>query len=143
MTNNRSTVSSNTLDISIDKIIHRNDIKNHNNLQFKTIHNHKVVDHLLASSNAQHLHQAHGTPFTIKSLRTLIGKDIFTPFSQEILDGTTRFDNLNVSKNIKQCLRNLKRKNIKGKINNKGIIPLKEFKQGYKQWKERTIISPS
>ena len=38
---------------------------------------------------------------------------------------------------------NLKRKNIKGKINNKGIIPLKEFKQGYKQWKKLTITSPS
>ena len=71
MTNNRSTVSSNTLDISIDKIIHRNDIKNHNNLQFKTIHNHKVIDQRLASGNAEHLHQAQGTPLTVESLRKI------------------------------------------------------------------------
>ena len=73
----------------------------------------------------------------------MIGKDSFTPFSQEILDGTVRFDNLNVSDNIKHYLRNLKQENINGKINNKGIIPLNEFKQGYKQWKERTTTFPS
>ena len=101
MTNNRSTVSLNTLDIPIDTTIHRNDIKDHNNVQLKTIHNHEVIDHLLASGNTQHLHQAHGISVTIKPLRTLIGRDSSTPFSQEILDGTTRFDNLNVSDNIK------------------------------------------
>ena len=37
----------------------------------------------------------------------------------------------------------MKRKKVKGTINNKGIIPLIEFKQGYKQWKERTTTSPS
>ena len=110
MTTNRTTVPLNTLYIPIDTNIHRNDIKNHNNLQFKTIHNHKVIDQRLASGNAEHLHQAQGTPLTVESLRKLIGKDSSTPFSQEILDGTARFDKLNVSENIKQYLRNLKRK---------------------------------
>ena len=89
MTNNNTTTSLNTLDIPIDTTIHRNDIKNQIDLQFKTIHNHEEIDKLLAAGNAQHLHQAHGTRFTVEPLRRLIGKDSFIPFSQEILDGMT------------------------------------------------------
>ena len=103
----------NTLDIPVDTTIHRNDIKNHIDLQFKTIHNHKEIDKLLAAGNAQHLHQAHGTPFTVELLRTLIDKDSFTPFSQEILDGSNNFDSLVISDNIKLYLQNLKRKKLK------------------------------
>ena len=32
---------------------------------------------------------------------------------------------------------------MKGTIKNKGTIPIKEFKQGYRKWKERTTTSPS
>ena len=143
MTNNSTISSMKTLDIPIDTILHRNDIRNNIDLQFKTIHNHEEIDQLLASDNAQHLHQEHGTPFTVEPLRILIGKDNFTPFSREILDGSAEFDTLDISDNIKFYLQNLKRKRVKGKINNKGIIPLIEFKQGYKKWKERTTTSPS
>ena len=73
----------------------------------------------------------------------MIGKDSFTPFSQEILDGSANFDSLEISDNIKLYLQNLKRKEVKGTINNNGIMLLMEFKQWYKQWKERTTISPS
>ena len=66
MTNNRSTVSLNALDIPKDTTIHRNEIKKHKHLHFITIHNHKVIDQLLASGNAQHLHQAHSIPFTVE-----------------------------------------------------------------------------
>ena len=131
MTNNSTMASLNTLDIPIDNTINRNDIKSHIYLQFKTIHNHEEIDQLLASNNAQHLHQAHNTPFTVEPLRTLIGKDSFTPFTQEILDGSANFDTLEISDNIKLYLQNLKRKKVKGTINNKGTITLKEFKQGY------------
>ena len=133
----------NTLDIPINTTIHRNDIKNQIDLQFKTIHNHEEIDILLAAGNAQHLHQTHGTPFTVEPLRTLIGKDSFTPFSQEILGSSTNFDSLEISDKIKLYLQNLKRKKVKGTINNKGIIPLIEFKQGYKQWKKGTTPSLS
>ena len=73
----------------------------------------------------------------------MIGKESFTFFSQELLDGTARVDNLEISDTIKLYLMNLKRKKIKGKINNKGIIPLSEFKKGYKKWKGHTTTSPS
>ena len=96
----------------------------------------------MVSGNAQHLHQAHGTPFTVELLQTLIGKDSFTPFTQEILDGSAKFETLEISDNIKLYLQNLKRKKAKGTINNKGTISLKEFKQGYNKWKERTTTSP-
>ena len=143
MANNNTMISLNTLDIHIDTTIHRNDIKNHIDLQFKTIYNHEEIDQLLAAGNAQHLHQVHITPFTVEPLRTLIGKDSFTPFSQKILDGSANFHTLDISDSNKLYLQNLKRKKVKGKINNKGIISLKEFKQGYKQWKERTTASLS
>ena len=143
MTNNNTMTSLNTLDIPIDATIHRNDIKKHIDLQFKTIHNPIEIDQLLATGNAQHLHQAHGTPFTVEPLRSMIGKDSFTPFTQEILDGTANFDNLQISDNIKSYLQNLKKKKVKGTINNKGTIPINEFKQGYRKWKERTTTSLS
>ena len=116
MTNNNTTASLNTLDIPIGTTIHRNDIKNHIDLQFKTIRNHEeIIDQLLAAGNAKHLHQVHGTPFTVKPLRTLIGKDSFIPFLQEILDGSAKFDMLDISDNIKLYLQNLKRKKLKVK----------------------------
>ena len=63
----------------------------------------------------------------------MIGKDSFTPFTQEILDGSANFNNLQISDNIKSYLQNLKKKKVKGTINNKGTIPIKEFKQGYRK----------
>ena len=119
MTNNSTMASLNASDIPIDKTINCNDIKNHTDLQFKTIHNHKEIDQLMASDNAQNLHQAHGIPFTVEPLRTLIGKDSFTPFTQEILDGSANFDNLEISDNIKLYLQNLKRKKVQGTIHTK------------------------
>ena len=124
ITNNNTMASLNTLDIQIDTTIHRNDIKNHIDLQFKTINNPIEIDQLLATGNAQHLNQAHGTPFTVEPLRLMIGKDSFTPFTQEILDGSANFDNLQISDNIKSYLQNLKKKKVKGTINNKGTIPV-------------------
>ena len=115
MTNNRTTALLKTIDIPIDSKIRRNDINTHDNLQFKTIHNQEEIDQLLASGNAHHLHQAHGIPFTIEQLRTMIGKDSFTPFSQELLDDTASIDNLEISDNIKLYLMNLKRKKLKVK----------------------------
>ena len=143
MINNSTMASLNTLYIPIDTPIHRSDIKKHIDLQFKTIHNNEEIDQLLSSDNVQHLHQAHCTPFTVEKLWTLIGKDSFTPFTQEILDGFANFDTLEISDNIKLYLHNLKRKKVKDTLNNKETIPLKEFKQGYKKWKERTTTSPS
>ena len=52
MTNNSKTASMNTLDIPIDINIHRNDIKNHIDLQFKNIHDHEEIGQLLASGTS-------------------------------------------------------------------------------------------
>ena len=119
-----------------------NDIKKNKNLQFKTIDDPQLIDKLINERNAHHLNQAQGTHFTIKQLLSLIGQDSFTSFSQELLDGTADLDNINVSPLIKQYLTNL-RSNDTTLAKQTGIIPLEDFKAGYKKWHERTTTSPS
>ena len=63
-------------------------------LYFKTIDDPIKIDQLIAYRNANHLNQADGTPFTVEPLLSLIGKDIFTTFSQALLDGTADLSKL-------------------------------------------------
>ena len=55
------------------------------NLHFKTIDDHILIDQLIADRNTKHLNQADGTPFTVEPLLSLVGKNTFTTFSQELL----------------------------------------------------------
>ena len=66
-----------------------NDIKSTKNLQFKTIDDPILIDQLIADRNTKYINQVDETPFTVKPLLFLDGKDTFTTFSQELLDGTT------------------------------------------------------
>ena len=119
-----------TIDIPVDSSVGWNDIKK-KNLQFKTIDDPQLIDKLINERNAHHLNQAQGTPFTIEPLLSLIGQDSFTSFSQELLDGTADLDDINVSPLIKQYLTNIK-SNGTTLANQTGIIPLEDFKSGYK-----------
>ena len=128
--------SLNTLDIPMDTTIHHNDIKNHIALQFKTIHNHEEIDQLLVStpSTWQPIHRR-----TIANINRI--RQLHLVHSRNI--GWIR--KLRHFRDIRQyqVTPTEFKKEKKGTINNKGTIPLKEFKQGYKKWKERTTASLS
>ena len=79
----------------------------------------------------------------IEPLLSLIQTDSYTSFSQELLNGKPDIDSLKMSPIIIKYLKNLKQNKevISTKINK--FIPLHEYKQGFKKWKESTTTSPS
>ena len=101
------------------------------------------MEQVIAERNSHHLKQAQGTPLTVEPLLSLIGTDSFTSFSQELLNGTSDMILLPLSPTIKKYLHNLQQNKdiVSTKTNNN--IPINEYKQGFKKWKESTTISPS
>ena len=117
--------------------------KKTSHLQFKTIDDPEIMEQVIADRNSHHLNQAQGTPLTIEPLLSLIGTDSYTSFSQELLNGKADLDPLMMSPTITKYLTNLKQnKEIISTTTNK-FIPLNEYKQGFKKWKESTTTSPS
>ena len=74
-----------SIDISCDKTIKRNDIKKVNNLCFKTIDDPEVIERLMVGRNTHILNSAEGFPITVDPMASLIGKDSFTSFSEKNL----------------------------------------------------------
>ena len=64
-----------------------------------------TIDLYILDMNAHNLHQAQGTSFTVISLESLIGKDSFVFFSQELLNCTMKIDQLNIYPTIQQNLK--------------------------------------
>ena len=87
----------------------------------------------IADRNANHLNHTQGSSFTVEPLRTLIGEDSFTTFSQALLDGTANLEKLNVTPTIKFCLQLLKKKENILSNNKQGLILLDDIKQEDKE----------
>ena len=81
------------------------------NLHFKTIDNPILIDQLIIDRNAKHPNQADRTPFTVEPLLSLVGKDTFTTFSQELLDETADLSQLKLSPTTQLYMQNLKQNN--------------------------------
>ena len=93
--------------------------------------------------NARRFIQVRGSLFTIESLQPLIRSNSYTPFSEKNLQSKAKLNQLNLSQSTKNYVNELKRNNeIMSNIKQK-IIPLPEYKQGYKIWKEGKTTSPS
>lgn len=98
-----------TLDIPIDTTIPLNDRKKTRNLKIQTIDNLVLIYSYIDDRTAQHLNHAQGLPFTMESLRILVGEGSFTTFSQVLLDDTSALNALNVSLTINLYLQQLKK----------------------------------
>ena len=70
------------------------------------------MEDIIIRRNKIHLNQAQGTPCTVSPMSILLGQDIFTPFSDKILKGTTDIKDLHLSDIQKKLFLSLKRKNI-------------------------------
>ena len=81
------------------------------------IDNHEIEDCLI-KRNIEHLNQAQGTPCTMLPLPTLLGDDSFTPFGNDMLNGTANFKNLQLTNIQKAFFHNL-RKHSSTKFQNK------------------------
>ena len=124
------------IDIPTDSSVPWNKIKENKNLQFKTIDDPILIDQLIADRNAHHLNQADGTPFTIEPLISLIGKDTFTTFSKELLEGKANLDQLNLSPTTRLYMENLKQNKTIVNSPTNTTIPYKEYIEGSRNWKE-------
>ena len=111
--------------------------------QLRTVTDNHEIEDCLIKRNIEHLNQAQGTPCTIPTLSTLLGYDSFTPFGNNILNGTTNFENLQLINIQKSSFLNLRKHSStnSSKINNH--ITVKEMSEGFKKWQEKTSISPS
>ena len=56
-----------------------------------------------------HLHQAQDITCTIEPFKTLLGKDSFTKFRDELLQGTTDLDDLGLTSLQKFCFKEIKK----------------------------------
>ena len=65
LTGDRSKTQIQTLDISIDRTINWNNIKQQKDLRFTTIDYLEIIESLIIEINSAHINQAQGTPLTI------------------------------------------------------------------------------
>lgn len=126
-----------TIDILTDTSVQWNDIKSTKNIHFKIIDDPILIDQLIADRNANHLNQVDGTLFTIESFLSLVGKDTFTTFSQELLDGTADLSQLKLSPTPQLYMQNLKQKNTIVKSPTNTTISYKKYVEGFKKWKKK------
>ena len=80
LTGDRSKTQIQTLDISIDRTINWNNIKQQKDLRFTTIDDLEIIESIIIERNSAHINQAQGTHLTIGLLVSLIGTDSFTIF---------------------------------------------------------------
>ena len=132
---NKNNASLKTVDIPVDGTIKWSDIKKDKSLKFKTIDDEDQIEKLIADGISNHLNQAEGTPLTIEPFASLIGTDSYTSFSEQLLEGTADVSKLKVSSTVAKYLKSLKRNKEIIATEKENVIPLKEFKSGFKNWK--------
>ena len=98
---------------------------------------------MIADRNTDHLNQVDSTPFTVEPLLSLIGKDMFTTFSQDLLDGKVDLSKLQLSLTIQLYMKTLKQNKTSVNSTTNNIIPYNEYIEGFNNWKEQTTTSPS
>ena len=111
--------------------------------QWRTITDNHEIEDFLIKRTIEHLNESQETPCTISPLSTLLGDDSFTPFGNDILNGTANFENLQLT-NIQTALfLNLRKysSSNSSKINNH--ITVKQMSEGFKKWREKRRTSPS
>ena len=90
-----------------------------------------------------HLSQAEGTLFTTNKMKGIIGKDGCSPDADEILLGTFKTP-LNLLTPLQtQYFKNLQWENKIRPTGAPETVNMKDIKDGYKKWKDKTSTSPS
>jgi len=86
--------------------------------------------------------EAHGLPYTVPPLSTLLNPDSLTPFGQQVLNGAVDFPSLEVSHHTKLLLQHQKA------WQNQHLpcfhtLTFKDMITGFRKWPEWTSTSPS
>ena len=115
------------IDLPTNTSVQWNDIKSIKNLHFKTIDDPILIDQSITDRNAKDLNQADGTLFTVETLLSLIDKDMFTNFFQELLDGIADLSQLKLSPTTQLYMKTLKQNNTMVKSPTNTTIPYKVY----------------
>ena len=111
--------------------------------QWRTVIDNREIEDCLIKRNIEYPNQVQGTPCTIPSLSTLLEDDSFTPFRNDILNGTANFENLQLTNIQKAFFYNLRKHSStnSSKINNHNTV--KKMSEGFKKGEKKTSTSPS
>ena len=85
-------------------------IPNLNNTQWESIYDPRVLEEQILKQHRKHFSQAAGMIFTQDPLQTLINNECTSKFAQQILEGTTNIDSLQIDDYTKDLLQHLKTK---------------------------------
>jgi len=99
-----------------------------------------MEDNLIAYCQ-EHFQQAHGSPYTVPPLSSLLNYDILTPFGKLILDGTVDIQGLDVSHHTKLLLQHQQAwpQSHLPKFHN---LTFEDMIAGFQKWPEHTSTSP-
>ncbi len=100
-----------------------------------------MEDHLIAYCQ-EHFKEAHGSPYTVPPLSTLLHPDSLTPFGQQVLTGSIDFPSLEVSHHAKLLLQHQKAWKQQHLLRFH-TLTFDDMISGFWKWPERTSTSPS
>jgi len=97
--------------------------------------------HLMEHCQA-HFKQAHGSPYTVPPLSTLLNYDSLTPFGQQISRGTANLQDIKISHHTKLLLRH-QRAWPQSHLPRFYNLMFEGMVNGFRRWPECTSTSPS
>ena len=110
----------------------------HPDTEWRRIDNVDEINQHLTAYNRRHFQQAHGTPFTIPPLSTLLGHNGLTTTGDTILNGT--FDSSDFDPLMQRLLNSIQRRCPELPTPN---ITEQDFHSSFATWRETTTTSPS
>jgi len=110
--------------------------------KWKTIINPAEMEDSLIAYCQDHFKEAHGSPYTVPPLYTLLNPNSLTPFGQQVLKGTPDIQSLNVSHHAKLLLRHQQAwpQQHLPRFHN---LTFDDMVAGFQKWPEWTSTSPS
>ncbi len=110
--------------------------------KWKTIINLEEMETSLIDYCQEHFKEAHGSPYTIPPLSTLLNPDSLTPFGRQVLQGTADLQQLDVSHHTKLLLHH-QRAWPQSHLPRFHNLTFDDMLTGFRKWPERTSTSPS
>jgi len=109
--------------------------------KYTTINDANGIEKHLLEFCQKHFVTAHGSPFTVQPLSTLLNYDSVTPFAEQVIRGQADIDSLNLDHATKQFLKYQQRPPRFLAKSQK--LDFDKLTEGFKKWPEKTSTSPS
>jgi len=111
--------------------------------QWETIHDTKQMEQHLLQQSRKHFSQAHGTPFTVKPLKTLLAKDGMSEFGESIYRGEPIPPEHQILEHTRLLLQHQKSLLPPHTTHTEKPLEFEALMSGFRKWPEQTTTSPS